>query len=264
MNASDRGCWFLVPLLWLAFSGWVGADDRDTDQFSTVKSESLFVHSQMSSESGVVKTLKRGDKVKVDFDLSSGPEEWCSIIETGQTKALGFAECKELDRPPSRSEASRRIPSVETNEKAAERDLRQRTSKVIPTGEYQQLLLRRFDIEFWEARLKFSESQKDQVRELATEAGVGCVRDIAEVYRQYGVWDFMSLAFALQNAQFQRALDRSVPPCAPKFARFWKDFPTLMTPQQREQFESERQATRRTSNPVTGLMMYALRYAGRP
>jgi hypothetical protein len=153
---------------------------------------------------------------------------------------------------------------VDTTEKADEGSRGQRRSRVIPTREYQTLLLHAFDPEFWISRLNFSDSRKEQVGELAKEAGVGCVRDIAEVYRRYGVWDLMSLTFAFQNAQFERALECSVPPCVRKFAGFWKDFPTLMTPEQRERFESERHGTGLDSNPGAGLMIYALRFVRRP
>ncbi len=67
---------------------------------AAVKTETLTVYSQMSTASRVVKSLKKGDAVTVDFEIQGAGQAWCGVIEAGQTKRLGYAPCKDLERAP--------------------------------------------------------------------------------------------------------------------------------------------------------------------
>ncbi len=254
---------YLLPLLSFALGICLSAEEHPPVRVATVKSESLPVHSQMSSGSRVIKSLKRGDKVTVDFDISTGPEEWCSVVEAGQTKPLGFVQCKNLDRPPTRRSATRPILTEDATDKTEGSGQKQQNTLKAPAGDYQKLM-HGYNPEFWQSRLNFSDSQREQVGELAVKSGMVCVRDLAALYRRSGVWDFMSLAFALGSSQFATSLDSYFSACLPKFVQFWTDFPSLMTPEQRERFERERQSQGKFSDPATGLMLYALYHANRP
>jgi len=62
---------------------------------ATVKTDSISVFSEMSSNSDVVRTLAKGAPVIVRYSIVSGDGEWCSI-------SAGFVLCGSLDRqePP--------------------------------------------------------------------------------------------------------------------------------------------------------------------
>ncbi len=69
---------------------------------ATVSADSTPVYSRMSTSSDIVKTLKKGDAVKVDFSISTPDTVWCSIVEPGRTDPTGYLPCRYLDRrkPP--------------------------------------------------------------------------------------------------------------------------------------------------------------------
>src|SRR5712692_2837789 len=67
---------------------------------ATVKSDSLTVYSQMSTASSAVKSLKKGDEVKVDFEIKGMGEAWCSVRELAQSRRLGYVQCRYLERTP--------------------------------------------------------------------------------------------------------------------------------------------------------------------
>lgn len=71
-----------------------GADDIR----ATVGSESLEVHSAMSESSRVLKTLKKGDIVRVEFEMQGAGSLWCGITEGSQTGVIGCVPCRDLDR----------------------------------------------------------------------------------------------------------------------------------------------------------------------
>lgn len=70
---------------------------------STVKEDSVTLYSGMSSSSDVVKTLKKGDAVTVDFSIATPEGSWCSVVEEGRQEPSGYVPCRVLDRaePPS-------------------------------------------------------------------------------------------------------------------------------------------------------------------
>ena len=65
---------------------------------ATVKSDSLAVYAGMSTTSAVVKTLKKGDKVRVRFEVGDFTRSWCAIRDAGQTEGSGYVLCKGLER----------------------------------------------------------------------------------------------------------------------------------------------------------------------
>ncbi len=65
---------------------------------ATVKSDSLVAYAGMSMTSAVVKTLKKGDKVRVRFEVGTSAGSWCAIREAGQTEGSGYVLCRGLER----------------------------------------------------------------------------------------------------------------------------------------------------------------------
>src|SRR4030067_2456208 len=73
------------------------AENGDASQ-ATLKSDSLTVFSRTSSTSEMVKTLRKGDVVTVEFELEGTEGAWCGIIEERQTSISGYVQCQYLER----------------------------------------------------------------------------------------------------------------------------------------------------------------------
>ncbi len=97
----------LVLLYALAASSAPGnSQDSTAATNATVINESLPVYSQMSRFSKVVRSLKKGDKVTVDLELSGAGEPWCSLPRLGGSGGTGYVQCKGLERAPRAPEPS--------------------------------------------------------------------------------------------------------------------------------------------------------------
>ncbi len=73
------------------------AKNEDSSR-ATVNTDSLTVFSRTSSRSEIVKNLRKGDVVNVEFELEGTEGAWCSIIEEGQTSISGYVQCQYLER----------------------------------------------------------------------------------------------------------------------------------------------------------------------
>jgi hypothetical protein len=62
----------------------------------TVTSDKLAVYSRMSAESEVLRHLKKGDVVTVEFEMERAERAWCAISKEGQI--TGYVECENLKR----------------------------------------------------------------------------------------------------------------------------------------------------------------------
>ncbi len=91
----------LVLLYALAASSAPGnSQDSTAATNATVINESLPVYSQMSRFSKVVRSLKKGDKVTVDLELSGAGEPWCSLPGLGGSGGTGL---RSMQRPGASS-----------------------------------------------------------------------------------------------------------------------------------------------------------------
>ena len=90
------------------------ADDSRT----TVKINSLEVHSEMSENSKVLKSLKKGDIVKVEFEMDGSGGTWCGIIEEGRSDVTGYVLCSDLDHEVRQGKAWKMIDSAGMREAA--------------------------------------------------------------------------------------------------------------------------------------------------
>jgi len=75
----------------------------ETD-LAEVQTDTLNVYSDISTASGVVRSLKRGDRVNIRLQLTGPGGEWCKIAEAKQVNPLGYVPCSRLKRvTPQRS-----------------------------------------------------------------------------------------------------------------------------------------------------------------
>ncbi len=69
----------------------------ERDDRSTVKTDSLPVYSEMSTESDVVLTLAHGTVVRVGLSVTTDQGRWCSVSSVDTSAKLGFVRCDGLD-----------------------------------------------------------------------------------------------------------------------------------------------------------------------
>jgi hypothetical protein len=98
MNKIRLTVYLFLAICCILFSALESkAENEDAGQ-AKVKSESLTVFSRTSSKSEIVKTLRRGDVVTVEFELEGTEGAWCGIIEEGQASISGYVQCQYLER----------------------------------------------------------------------------------------------------------------------------------------------------------------------
>jgi predicted aspartyl protease len=78
---------------------------------AVVRNDAVPLHSEMSTSSPVLRSLKKGDSVVVDIEIRDPEGAWCGIIEQGQTSIAGYVRCKDLERP-LRKELWRQVGST--------------------------------------------------------------------------------------------------------------------------------------------------------
>ena len=70
---------------------------------ATVECDSLVVYSQMSTRSGVIRRLKKGDVVTIDLEFIGAGGAWCSVAEPGKRVRLGYVQSECLEREQTES-----------------------------------------------------------------------------------------------------------------------------------------------------------------
>ena len=88
-----------ITLCWLASgSGTSQAQSYAAAPHASVKGDSLAVYSEMRPSGAVVKSLKKGDEVILDFEIRGTTGRWCSVRLPGQASRLGYVQCEGLER----------------------------------------------------------------------------------------------------------------------------------------------------------------------
>ena len=96
---KDRTFVFLLAISCIMILSFAtGAESGEPDQPASVKADAVDVHSEMSSTSKVVKTIRKGDTVIVEFEMEGPGGAWCGIIEEGQADISGYVPCNSLER----------------------------------------------------------------------------------------------------------------------------------------------------------------------
>lgn len=103
----------ITPLiLFFSFTSSALSDSGVDDSRTTVKIDSLEVHSEMSESSRVLKSLKKGDMVRVAFEMDGSGGTWCGIIEEGRSDVTGYVPCSDLDHEDRQGKAWKMIDSA--------------------------------------------------------------------------------------------------------------------------------------------------------
>ncbi len=67
---------------------------------ATVRSETATIYWRASTDSVVIKTLRQGERVTVDFSISGAGGAWCSVVEPGRAESSGYVLCRHLRMEP--------------------------------------------------------------------------------------------------------------------------------------------------------------------
>jgi hypothetical protein len=93
---------------------------------AVVSGDSVNLYSKMSAQSVVIRSLRQGDVVSVDFVVNSPEGAWCAVRETGPSARAGYIQCQDLSRerhvaPPEAAPAERppEAPSVPSSAQEA-------------------------------------------------------------------------------------------------------------------------------------------------
>jgi glutaredoxin len=92
----------IILLIFCAGMAAVLSSPRDsacvTKQNAMVRIDSLDVHAKASADSGIVKTLAKGEAVSVAYELVGMEGSWCAIKEDGKSTIAGYVPCRHLER----------------------------------------------------------------------------------------------------------------------------------------------------------------------
>ncbi|MGA8073963.1 MAG: hypothetical protein WB995_10830, partial [Candidatus Acidiferrales bacterium] len=91
-----------IGLGFVAAVGLCRAQSPPASANTTVKADTLAVHSEAREASDVVQTLKKGDALVLGLELKIGTEKWCSVGFPGQSR-LGYVTCDALERTDRRA-----------------------------------------------------------------------------------------------------------------------------------------------------------------
>ncbi|MEW6130955.1 MAG: SH3 domain-containing protein [Acidobacteriota bacterium] len=74
--------------------------DNQNDWQAIVKTDSLNIYTEASTQSAVVKSLKKGDVVIIALEIVSMEGTWCGVREVAQVKVTGYVRDVFLERNP--------------------------------------------------------------------------------------------------------------------------------------------------------------------
>jgi predicted aspartyl protease len=90
------------------------AQEREPSGEAIVTTDTLTVYSGTSITSPAVKSLKKGDALRVALEIEGSEEAWCGIIEQGNAMLSGYVPCKYLTRAKSRERSWQHLGSSVT------------------------------------------------------------------------------------------------------------------------------------------------------
>lgn len=140
------------------------AQSHPASPTAKVTADSLPVYSRMDSSSSVVKTLKKGQTLALNFQIAGADGSWCSVRLHNQSATLGFVSCAglKITWPRQVVESRAAYPtegSTEANGNGRRRirvklpapvahflaSYQQITKQVVPQGELNGLALEKLD-----------------------------------------------------------------------------------------------------------------------
>ncbi len=137
--------------------------NSEPSRLATVTPVALPVYTQTSVHSALVKTLHQGDRVVVEFEIVTG-QAWCRIRETDQAKSSGYALCGQLDRS-AQSPQPRWGPVSPQSPSTAPATVSLGAWAFMP------------GLEFWAARFKLRDEQRQQSAGLLQRSGLTACRE---------------------------------------------------------------------------------------
>jgi hypothetical protein len=223
---ESAGAW-VVALLLTLLGLLAAAPARASD--GVVSADTAPVFEAAATTSAIVAILDRGDRVAVRFSLGVSPA-WCRV-ETLDGAVTGYTPCAHVQLESGAAGSWRGRGKMPPTPAPSLRSVEPSVAMEIAMNKY--------NIAFWARWLGFSEEQMLRARALARRTGVSeCRARIAAWYRRHGLDDGSHEDPA---ARFTRAL-RDLPSVARggrcDVARLWRDFPAIMTPGQRGEFET--------------------------
>jgi len=211
---------------------------------TTVKSESLPVYSKTDTSSTIIRTLKKGDVVVIEFSVwGENNVEWCSIHEPAQKTSSGYVRCESLARPPASKAVA--APAKATPVQSAAPGAVQQAAPPgywepghkETLGEARYLAYARI----LATNFAFSQDQKDQSLRIADRIGLlACIED-TDSYARQGL-----TLLDIQKAEY-RTFRSPTTQCDWIFQGFIEQVFALVTP---EQQVSHRAAYARFSEEV--------------
>ena len=183
------------------------------------------LYARPDAKSRVVKPLAAGQRVRVSYSMTNTSGAWCGIDVAGTPG--GYVLCSALDWPGG--ERKPETPPAPPK-------------PVITTAE--ELRLHNYDPVFWFKRLGLSDDQGKRMEQFYREAQIApCAATTRDLLSRYGITDFASFSAAAENpsmTQFKQEFTAQFGICSGRLADFWARYPTLLTPEQRARFESDR------------------------
>lgn len=218
---------------------------------ATVKRDGVPVYAQMATRGEVLAVLEKGVTVRIDFALIGSAGGWCRLVMDG---LRGYVRCEDLDREPRRKEQTPADFAAPETTGPPDRSLSTgaSTAPAAPAappcqawlrGDEQPLRLpaNMGDPTFWVCALRFTAEQMARARELAERTGLlECGRRFAARSSEDAPTPRTPDAEADLSARKKAAQEwysRLDPGCRGSLLEFWKEFPDIMTPEQRAAFD---------------------------
>lgn len=200
---------------------------------ATVNEDSAPVYShQRSNQNELVRSLKRGDAVLIDFSIASEGGAWCAVSGPDGRISLGYMLCGHLKRETADEKRHNwRAPRPESIQKpaASPKPPRAPLSMVEEVGDDYYRPARN-----WAGAFRFSAEQQRAAEGLAGKLGVSACRQQFEThYRTYEAV-YTSKDPARERVQTMvQDLNRFLHPCLLKMVELLEQYPGLMTPEQK-------------------------------
>ncbi len=216
-------------------------------QLATVTAEPAPVYTyQQRSERDIVKSLKLGDMVSIEFSIVGPGGEWCAVREPHGNSRLGYMLCSQLRRDPVRQEKMVAVPPPPpANAPSAPMVSGQSGQRVAVQPDLVTEIVDDYmrPPRIWSATFHFTPQQQAEVDALADRTGVTeCRRQFEAHARKYeselalGRGPYLPREITPALEQRTRAMVQELNlflyPCMVKMADLLEGFPALMTAEQ--------------------------------
>ncbi len=234
----------MLLAIWLFLLSAIGAED------AVVRDDNVALRSRADPAGVPVRTLARGDRVRVLFSVTNDSGDWCEIAAGADT---GYVRCAQLDWPGGKERGTVVPPPPPAPPPPPKAPPRPDPSL------RNQLLLHNYNPQFWAERLRFSPDQRAALNETLRAVSLPqCAAEFRAMLIRQGIFDWWSFAMSaerLDKTPEGRAITIQMQLCGDRLLAFWRRFPELLTPRQKAQWESER----RLVEPSAGLVESHLR-----